>query len=309
MKNELKNKIAKDQRSNMSRTSLINKIKGWYNFKEDLKARDELAGKTIMDSSIFKGKWDAKKAANLKKTVFTLGGKNYTQQDFAKYIESHQALRPAAPYQSVIAGMYKTWLEESLVAYEESQLDVKYPKFKALMDEYRDGILLFELTDKKVWSKAVKDTTGLKEYYEKNKDHFKWDERIEAKTYTCADAKTSAKVRDMLKKGKSDKEILDKLNKNAQVNVQVENAKTYNKGDNKTLDASWAPGPTPDMNADGKVKFMYVTRIIAPTPKTLTEAKGLVTAEYQNYLEKEWIDSLKKKYEVKVDKEVLKLVK
>jgi peptidyl-prolyl cis-trans isomerase SurA len=309
MKSDLKNKIAKDSRSNMSRTSLISKIKNWYNFKEDLKARDELAGKTIMDSSIFKGKWDAKKAASLKKTVFSLGGKNYTQQDFAKYIESHQASRPPMAYLSVISSMYKTWVEETLVAYEESQLDKKYPKFKALMDEYRDGILLFELTDKKVWSKAVKDTAGLKDYYAKNKDHFKWEERIEAKTYICADANTSAKVKDMLKKGKTDKEILDKLNKNAQVLVQVENARTYNKGDNKTLDASWAPGPTADMNDGGKVKFMYVTKLIAPTPKSLSEAKGLVTAEYQTFLEKEWIDTLKKKYEVKVDKEVLKLVK
>ncbi|HEY6163014.1 MAG TPA: peptidylprolyl isomerase [Bacteroidia bacterium] len=307
MKADLKNRIAKDQRSNMSRVSLINKIKNWYNFKEDLKSRDELTAK--LDTNVFKGKWAPKNLDKMNKTIFTLAGKNYTQQDFIKYIQTHQAARPKVPMQSVINGMYKAWVEESLVAYEESQLDVKYPKFKALMDEYRDGILLFELTDKKVWSKAVKDTVGLKEYYEKNKDHFKWEDRAEAKMYTCANEKISEKVKDMIKKGKSDKEILDKLNKNGEVNVQVENPKVYNKGDNKTIDDNWVPGPTADKKENGKVNFYYVTKILAPTPKSLSEAKGLVTAEYQNYLEKEWIDSLKKKYEVKVDQEVLKTVR
>jgi peptidyl-prolyl cis-trans isomerase SurA len=177
-----------------------------------------------------------------------------------------------------------------------------------LMEEYREGILLFELTDKKVWSKAVKDTVGLKDYYEKNKDHFKWEDRAEAKIYTCADENTAKKVKDMIKKNKSDKEILDAVNKNTALNLKIE-TKTFMKGDNKMIDASWMPGVTPNKMEDGKVVFANVTKILAPTPKAFNEAKGLITAEYQTYLEKEWIDSLKKKCTVSVDQEVLKLVK
>lgn len=307
MKNDLKTRIAKDQRSNMSRNSLISKIKGWYNFKENTKTLDEFL--PLMDSSVFKGKWEAKKASKLNKTIFSLAGKNYTQQDFAKYMESHQASRAPVPYLSVINSMYKAWTEETLVAYEESQLDVKYPKFKALMDEYRDGILLFELTDKKVWSKAVKDTVGLKEYYEKNKDHFKWDERAEAKVYTCVDEKTAAEVKKMILKNKSDKEILDKLNKDARVMVQVDESKIFAKGDNKMIDGSWVPGLTANKAENGKTVFANITRLLAPTPKTLNEAKGLITAEYQTYLEKEWVDVLRKKYTVTIDQDVLKTIK
>jgi peptidyl-prolyl cis-trans isomerase SurA len=306
MKGELKNKIAKDMRSNMSRTSLIAKIKKEYNFKENTKMRDELKG--ALDTAIFMGKWQAIKASKFTKEIFSLGDKKYTQTDFAKYIESHQAPRAKVDFAVLLNSMYKVWVEETVVAYEESRLDVKYPKFKALMDEYRDGILLFELTDKKVWSKAVKDTTGLKEYYEKNKTKWLWDERADVKIYTCADVKTAEKVRKMIAKNKTDKEILDALNVKGQISVTVEN-KLYNKGDNAMVDASWTPGLSPNKTENGKVVFAHVLKITPQTPKTLNEAKGLVTADYQQYLDKMWIEDLKKKYAVKIDQDVLKLVK
>ena len=72
----------------------------------------------------------------------------------------------------LVNDMYKEFVNDSCLAYEESKLAGKYPEFKALLQEYRDGILLFDLTDQKVWSKAVKDTAGLKAFYEKNKNTF-----------------------------------------------------------------------------------------------------------------------------------------
>ena len=176
------------------------------------------------------------------------------------------------------------------------------------MQEYRDGILLFELTDKKVWSKAVKDTTGLKEYYSKNKTKFMQEERAELKVYNCANDKVAVMVRKMLSKGKSDKEILAKANKDGANNLSID-TKIVNKGDNKEVDVKWNPGLLSDIADNGKVTITYINKLVAPTPKTFIEAKGLITADYQSYLEKEWIDSLKKKYTVTVDQNVFKTLK
>ncbi|MEW6467435.1 MAG: peptidylprolyl isomerase [Bacteroidota bacterium] len=308
VKNEIKNKVSKDPRANTGRTALMGKIKTWYNFKEDLKARDEFYALFAKDSSIFKGQWKAEKAKNMNKVMFSLLDKNYTQADFAKYIESHQAPRPSASHILVVNGLYKAWQEEALIAFEDSRLEMKYPKFKALMQEYNDGILLFELTDKKVWSKGVKDTAGLRAYYELNKTRFMWDERAEVKTYTCANEKVAAAVRKMIAKGKSDKEILEKVNKNGAQNLSIE-TKIYNKGDNKEVDARWAPGLLSDKTEEGKVTLTYISKLVAPTPKSFSEAKGLITADYQAFLEKEWIDTLKKKYKVVINEDVLKTLK
>jgi peptidyl-prolyl cis-trans isomerase SurA len=176
------------------------------------------------------------------------------------------------------------------------------------MQEYRDGILLFDLMDKKVWTKAVKDSVGLKEFYEKNKNNYLYDERSDASIFSASNQKISDEARKMIAKGKSDKEILEKLNKDSQLNLMID-TKIYTKGENSLVDANWTPGVSATKEADKKFSFVRVNKILKPSPKSLNEAKGAVTSDYQNYLEKAWVDSLKMKYPVVIHKEILSQVK
>ncbi len=308
MKNELKAKVSKDSRSQVGRSSLIAKIKAEYKFKENLKTRDEFY--KIIDTNFFKGTWEASKAAKFNKPMFNFNDKVYTQTDFAEFIALHQTQRPVTDPKVVIDPLYTQFVDESAIAYEESRLDQKYPEFKALMQEYRDGILLFELTDQKVWSKAVKDTVGAKEFYDKNKNNFLWEERAEATVYTATDEKVAKQVHALMKKKKTTKEILETVNKDSQLNLSAE-TRIFNKGENEFVDKNWNPGTSPDITdaKNKKVVIVVVDKLLAPTPKTYLESKGLVTADYQTYLEKEWISSLKKKYAVTIDKTVLATIK
>jgi len=309
MKNELKSKVSKDSRSQVGRTSLIAKAKVEYKFKENLKTRDEFY--KLIDSNFFKGTWDPIKSEKLKKPMFNLNDKVYTQADFATFLAAHQTQRPKIDPIAVVDPLYQQFVDESVIAYEESRLDQKYPEFKALMQEYRDGILLFELTDQKVWSKAVKDTVGAKEFYDKNKNKYMWEERAEASIYTAKDEKIAKQLRKLLQKKKTEKEILEELNKDSQLNLSVE-TRVFNKGENEFLDKNWNPSTTSADITDtknNKVVIVVVDKLLAPTPKSYQDSKGLVTADYQTYLEKEWIDSLKKKYAVQIDKTVLATIK
>lgn len=308
MKNELKDKVTKDSRAQAGRASLIAKIKTEYKFKENLAARDEFA--KVLDSTTFEGTWDKSKAASLKKAIFNFNDKVYTQADFATYIASRQGKRPKMDVNMLIAQLYKQYVDESAIAYEESRLDQKYPEFKALMEEYHDGILLFDLTDKKVWSKAVKDTTGAKEYYEKNKANYMWEERVEATVYSCSDVTVAQKVRKMIADKKSEKDILAEINKDSQLNLQTE-SKLFTKGENEFVDKNWKVGVSADINSDKDKKVIIVasTNVLAPSAKSFQDARGMVTADYQNHLEKEWLAELRKKYTVSIDKNVLSTIK
>ena len=308
MKNELKAKVTKDSRSQAGRASLIAKVKAEYKFKENPKLVDDFI--KVMDSSLFEGRWDIAKAKALNKPMFNLNEKVYSQVEFANYISSHQSKRPKTDVKIVLSQFYKQFVEETAVAYEEARLDQKYPEFKALMQEYRDGILLFELTDQKVWSKAVKDSTGSKAYYEKNKTNFMWDERAEASVYSCANEKVAAQVRGLMKKKKSEKDILAAANKDSQLNLQVE-TRVFSKGENEFVDKNWNPGTSADIKSekDKKTIIIVTAKLLMPEPKSYLDSKGMVTADYQNYLEKEWIASLKAKYSVTVDKAVLSTIK
>ncbi len=307
VKNELKGKIAKDSRSNKGRESLIAKLKTEYKFKEVAKMKEEFI--PVLDTTYFQGKWSAAKAApKLNKAMFTLGNQTYTQTDFAKYLESHMTRRAKTDPAVVIHENYRNWVDETIIAYEESQLDRKYPEFHALMQEYRDGILLFDLMDKKVWSKAVKDTAGLKDFYEANKNNYLYDERADASIFAAANKKISDEARKMTEKGKTDKEILDKINKDSQLNLMIE-SKVYSKGESALVDKNWNPGLSATVEVEKKMTFVRVNKILKPTPKSLGDAKGAVTSDYQNYLEKQWIDALKKKYPVSIHKDILSQVK
>jgi peptidyl-prolyl cis-trans isomerase SurA len=306
LKSDLKAKVGRDQRANQGRVSLIARVKRENKFTEFPKTKTEFYA--VIDSTYFQGRWTADKAKNLNKVMFTLGSTSYTQKDFATWLETHQVRRSKVEIKSVVDDAYRQFVDEACVNYEDSLLETKYPDFRNLMQEYRDGILLFDLMDKKVWTKAVKDTAGLRTYYEGNKTKYLWAERAEASIYSCKDAATAKAIHKMLKKGMDEKAILTAINKDSQLNLQIDH-KTWNKGENAMVDKNWMAGTSADEIKDGRVFFVVTQKIIPPTPKSLQEARGVITSDYQAQLEKEWVESLKKKYPVNINRDVLSKVK
>lgn len=301
---DLKQKVQKDSRSELSRTSLIARVKSKYNFKEVPKAKDSFM--STIDSSLSSGKWSTEKAVSLKGNMFTIGNKTFSQQDFATYVNDHQVKRESGIPAKVMANnFYNDWVNEATLGYEESKLDSLYPDFRNLMQEYRDGILLFELTDKKVWSKAVKDTVGLREFYEKNKNNYMWSNRVDATVYTCASEEVATEVRKLMKKVDDDDTLMARVNKSSQLNLQVKSAK-FSKGENDAIDkVTWKTGLSSNISLNNQVVFVNVKSLLPAAPKLLDEAKGLITADFQNQLEKEWIDSLRSKYTVQIMQDVV----
>jgi peptidyl-prolyl cis-trans isomerase SurA len=310
-KAEIKARLAKDSRSNKSREAFINKLKKEYNFNEDIKAKKEFY--KIVTDSVFEGKWKINLAKDMKKSLFKLGDTVIYQQNFAKYISTHQGIRDKESIETFINDAYKDFTDDVITKYEDRHLEKKYLDFRLLMQEYRDGILLFDLTDKKVWTKAVKDTVGLEKYYQENKNKYMWGERLNAVTYTCLDDKVATDLQKLLKKadkkGYKEKDILEKINKDNKDNLKIE-TNFYSKGDNHIMDSiPWKTGMTDKFKNGKSIYIVNVIKIAQPEPKSLRDARGLVTADYQNYLEKEWIVSLKKKYKVEVNQAVFNSIK
>jgi peptidyl-prolyl cis-trans isomerase SurA len=305
-------KVAKDSRSQMSKTAVLNRIKKEYGFKETTKNLDAIAA--LLDSTLIEGKWDATAAKKLGETLFTIGKKKFTQGDFAGHIETHQTRRRKEDVLIVLNSMFKQYVEESLLAYEESKLPEKHPEYKALLKEYRDGILLFDLTDQKVWSKAVKDTSGLKEYHKKHSGDFMWGKRLDAEIYYCQNDSILKSLEKSLqkkaKKGEPTKEdLLKEFNANSALTLRVE-ADKYEENEEEILkNVSWEKGLQGPIKDGNNSVFVLVNDVLEPAEKTLKEARGLVTAAYQNHLEKEWIQELRNKYTFKANAELLKQIK
>jgi len=303
---EMMQKIKKDSRANLSQASVINKIKNQYGFSENLKERDDFY--KIIDSSFFKGTWTAEAAKGLTKEILKIGDKSVSQQDFANYLENNKS-KKVIDSRVLVNARYDAFKRASILEYKNNKLDEEYPDFRYLMQEYHDGILLFNLTDELVWSKAVKDTNGLQDFYTKNKENYKWDRRVDAVVFSALNKKVAESVKTMLKEGKDAKEIMEEINRASQLNLRYE-TKKYLKGENEIVDqVKWEKGISENISLNGRVHFVQIEEVIEPTYKALDDSRGLITSDYQNFLEKEWIESLRSKNKFEVDKKILKELK
>jgi peptidyl-prolyl cis-trans isomerase SurA len=300
----IKMKIGRDSRAESSKLAVAQRIKKENNYKEYPANVKEFTAH--LDSNFIKGLWipDTSKINN--KPVISFNDKNYSEKDLALFVKVNQEAQPKASANVVMDGLFKKFSEEKALEYEESMLEVKYADFRNLMQEYHDGILLFDLTDKMVWTKAVTDSFGLEKFHDGNKDKYMWKERVRVFTYTCLNEKAKKEAMKMAVAGKSADAIKMQLNKKIAGTVVVSEQKTE-KGEVASMDKLWDKKGVVDIPNEGtSYKFYVVEGIAAPEPKTLKEARGLVTSDYQNYLEKEWISTLRSKYPVTVNEETVK---
>lgn len=297
---DLKSKVSRDARADITRDSFIEKLKKEYAYKSYPDVLKKLAA--AADTGIYEGIMvvNPKLAGAV---IMEIDGKTYLVSEFADYLGQRKQNRKLKPTE-VVNARFEEWAEDRILTYEDSRLESKHNAFRLLMNEYRDGILLFELTDQKVWSKAVTDTAGLEAFYEQNKNRYLWPERARVEIYRCSGEKVAAKVKKLAKK-KSAADIIAAMNKKSSLNVQVEEG-LFSREDKELLTKMpWKAGPSDAVAFDGQFYVVDFNEIIAPHPKKISEAKGAITADYQDYLEKEWESALRKKYRFQVNRDVL----
>ena len=300
VKAELKTKIESDSRNELSKEALFTKLHKTYKVVNNPKVFTAFRKKTA--NAIALGKFKSSLKDNSK--LVSISGKEITVNSFVNYILSNQRSG------NNIDQLYIDFINEELLAYEESQLEINYPEYKNLLQEYRDGILLFNLTNTKVWTKAVKDTIGLQNFYSENMSNYLWSDRVDATIYSSIDLATAKAVkRAIYKKHRgnlTDAKILTEINDNAPLSLQI-NSKNFVKGENKFIDSvDWKIGIAKDIKTkDGSYIIIDIKEVLSSGIKKLNETRGKVISDYQNALEKEWIAELLKKYNVSVNKDVL----
>lgn len=301
---ELRSKLARDSRSDISKDTFINKRKSEYGYEEFPKRLKPFYDS--IDTSYFSANWSVPESLRKDKALFRLAETDYTQDQFASYLIARmRPSRKVIDTHQLIDESFDNWVDSEVMKYEDAHLEEKYPEFRLLMQEYRDGILLFDLTDQKVWSKAVQDSAGLVEYYNEHTADFMWDERAGFDIYTVEDQEAAAKVIEMLKKGKNQDEIREALNEKSALKVRVSSGLKEKVQEPILEKVAWEPGISEPIDFEGQLKVVHIKEIREPEPKAFEEARGLITAAYQTHLEKEWIEELRSKHEVSVNKEVL----
>ncbi len=302
IKDDLRQKVTRGDRLLALNDSFISKLKKQYGFAFDQKVLDKFADEVT--DAVFTGKWKMPVSKILSKKVMWFEDFEFKVQDLAEYIIANQHTEKVIPRKVYVANKFNDFANKQLLDYEDEHLEVKYPEFRSLLQEYHDGLLVYALTDLNVWSKAEVDTAGLRKYYELNKSNYMWDTRVEASVYSVSDAAMVQKIRSMVLKGVSEEEILKSYKSDTSKVVSIEHH-VYLRGESPVVDLiDWREGLSRNIDSDGATTFVFVHKVIEPQPKSLSQIKGIVIADYQNYLEKTWISELRKKYPHTINKVV-----
>lgn len=306
---KMKSQISKDTRFNTARMKLIEGIKKDAGLKEN---KNELKTFTsTLDDEFYSYKWTP--STSIKNApLITLGtATSKTIKDFADYCKKNTKVRlkfdKTTPISIAVDELYSNYLNESVLEYEEASLEKKYPDFRSLMREYEEGILLFEVTRLNVWDKANQDTTGLLSFYNTVADKYIAPEKADVSAFTVntKDKKQAEKVYKFTSKNDENK-IYKKFNAKTKV-VSINNSEA-DKGSKEVENIMWKSGSQSILTSmpDGMTySYLKINKIMPARKKTLAEARGYVVADYQNYLENQWLETLKTKYKVVVNKEAL----
>lgn len=309
LKYELKNKIQKDARSQKTVSSFIEKLKKEYSMES--KINENEIYKLINNKSFdFKNISSNNKLRNINKEVLKFAERSYSNLDFISHLIKVQSIDLCKESKSNIKKQFNSFTNKELVEFEKTQLPFKYPDFKALLKEYRDGILLFEISDQMIWSKAIKDTSGLKKFHSENSEKWMWNDRIKADFFYSDSKKSIKKIYSLKKKGKlSNDSIISYVNSISDQKSMFKSETTDLINVNNSPESSVTIGLLKPILKDKKWKIINIIEVLPSRPKTLDEAEGIIVSEYQNFLEKSWLKELKENNEVKVNLETLYSIK
>lgn len=389
LEEELQTRISRDSRAQLQEAALLARLS-----KENKLEEKKATFQMLMDKAeeVLAAGGYSPDSTEASKVLFSLQQETYTVGDFAHWLKENGRPANNASPQQHLRLLYERWRKDELLAYEKAHLPEKYDDYRLLVQEYHDGILLFQLMDEKVWTKALEDTAGLRTFFQANRDRYQWKERVTGTVFSAADKEILHKVEEALQSppyllgevalspeagtartlaGKTVQtldQLVNKLRQDSTALLEIKIPETFKeaggligkylhgleigkeqytiqtvsgkkaatatlfthspealeqqfnkestlalqvstgpfeKGDHPIVDAVSTEKGRHQLEKDGRFYLVEVEAILPPAPKKLDEVRGQVISDYQEYLEEQWVQSLREKYEVEVNQDVL----
>ncbi len=310
VKDELREKLysAGDERSYFIRNNFLEDLKKEYDFREE---PGNLEYFLNLPESWFTGETGPAVFNQIYgKPLFYIQNNPCTGNEFASFLRINSRFVPAKEIRNFVSLQYKDFVAVKLMEREEQNLEKKYPEFRYIVKEYYDGLLLFEITERKIWSRAVSDSAGLEKYFSDNRKNFMSKEKMDASIFYFRSGRDLAEAHRLASRNTrrkySEQSVVNILNRNiGEKNWTLERKVFSIEEFPLSGNIAWKKGLSDGIQVQDNNVFFFVHSVVKPEPLPLDEIRGLVISRFQEKMEREWVEKLKKDYSVKVDKEVL----
>ncbi len=288
LKPRLEAKVKNGSRAGYVERSLAQKVGADYRLVIDMKLLNSTSN--LED---FKG---------LSDTILQVEDRAYSADQFYTFTESAKNKGKGE--------LFDTFKSKKVIEYYKDHLEETNAEFAATYQEYRDGLLLFELLQKQIWDRSERDSVELENYFREHRDRYNWGRRADILIGSCTQREKAEAVRRLLVNGRSAESIKEELNEGPTIHVLFSQGK-LEEGSSKLPEGyRFEPGVS-EIFEEGENQYtlLRVDRIYPETRKELKEARGEVLNDYQNYLEEQWVEDLRETYAVKINKRNYKELK
>ena len=307
MKEFLSDKIRRNPNiSNHSKEIFISKLKNEYGFELDSSVYNHVMNK--IEPAYKKGQLKNSINSDVSDVLFSFANKQVTGKQFVDFLANATEAEQQSDQLPSLPTQFKRFVDQTLTSYEDSHLEEKYPDFKYLLKEYHDGILLFNISEDKIWNAAAQDSAGLQAFYQNSKKKYYWDDPFKGFCIKCKQQKEKDFIDAVFAADPDieEEELKDQVNKQFGDNdIQITYG-YFEKGKDPLVDYLVWNEPKPEDYKE-VLNFIHGNKV-GKQVKTLDEARGLYLSDYQNFLEENWLKELHKRYKVKVNKRILKSI-
>ena len=297
----IKAAISRDMRSVMPETERMAQLKAELGVKIDstglMQARSRMTGDSPAEQ-LRSLQADNSLIATVGKRVISIG-------DVINYIPSN-VLEGANDAFTVLNSGLENKINETVVEETRKNLAENNSEYRNLTNEYRDGILLFEISNRNVWERSTSDTEGLQKFFSANRAKYTWDKpHYKGYVIFATNDSIAGEAQKYLAANQVENDsLVSVMRANYGRNIKIEKVVT-GKGENAIVDNVAFNGERPEAPGRWTAWFGYAGRVI-DTPEEANDVRGAVASDYQQQLESEWIKALRKKYKVKLNKKALK---
>ncbi len=303
MKEEISNKIARDERAYQGKKVVLARLKDEYSFSENKAQTDAI--KVMAKEANLSNDDFFKHFEGNEQVIATMTGWELKTSDLMAHLKSDRQFAQNSRA-ATIDKLMETYIDEAILKFEKTKLEEKYPEYKYLLNEYHDGLLIFDISQNEIWNKAIEDSVGLDRFYLDNKANYYYPEKLDGILFFTNDKKDFKAAKKIMQ---ADSDITVDTLKSAYPGSQVIKG-VFEKGEYKALDKQIWKIKKSDAKDKPDFKYLWaVGEIIPKKQKELSETKGQVIADYQNQIEKEWLAQLKSKFSPIVNLKALKYSK
>ena len=299
---QIKQQVLNDPRIEVSRKALLNRIEQQTNFQRaDVSDLDLWA---FTDSAMRNTGLNSFRGLGYSTVLISFARQSYILKEWLDYTHSIRGQRPGGNQAN--KDLFERWIERMALDYYRNHLEDYNKDFAFQLTEFKEGNLLFEIMQRKIWDKASVDSAGIRNFYETHKDKYWWDASADALLFTCK----SQQVADALKARLLAHPITAwrQMTDSGAISIQADSGRyelsQIPNPDKAVLDASMYT-PFSTNSADNSVSFAYILNVYRTrSPRNFRDARGFVINDFQNWMEDQWVAGLKKKYPVKIEEKV-----